>query len=361
MNILEEFSEDSADESKNNNDEANYFISYEISTNNNEEKKIILDKDIEPIYTLCKSTEIQYNKKIQFIKQMFNYLLKDNFTFTENLIIHSIYNHNVKCLLIRNKTFKEFVLIIIILNKFNIRFTKILIKNIFQDIPINEYSKKFIKIKNEINENFEFSDYIKNFKLYEIENDSNKILPKLIKQHVNGFIFYLKNQIIIPCNYVNIIEYNCNKITVENIQELSNIIIKNKNSIFCNDENLQIISSWLTNILKNIMIFNIYAIKNNYTQIINIHKSFDSQIHILINIFIYIIIIYNNNAILDKCKYKKHKIKRFLCVNYNCKVIHDVINNKTLPLVLKYIHETKLKKNMFSSRKYFKMIYQHLI
>lgn len=358
MNILEEFSDDNSDEYNN---DANYFISDEISTNNDEDKKIILDKDTEPIYTLSKSTEIQYNKKIQFIKQMFNYLLKDNFTFTESLIIHSIYNHNVRCLLIRNKTFKEFVLILSILDKFHIKFTKVLIKNVFQDIPLNEHSKKFIKIKKEINENFDFTNYIKNFKLYETPNDSNKQIPKLIKYYVNGLIFYLKNQITIPCNYLNIINNTYNKITVEDIDELSNIIIKDKNSIFCNDEHLQMISSWITNILKNIMIFNIYAIKNNYTQIINIHKSFDSQIHILINIFIYIIIIYNNNSVLEKCKYKKYKIKRFLCVNYNNDLINQVLNNKTLPIVLKHIHETKLKKNIFSSRKYFRMIYEHLI
>lgn len=352
MNFLEEFS--SNEEDYDENDE-----NYNIEDNNIQckDEKFILEKDSESIFTLSKKTEIQNNKKIQFIKQMFNYLLK-NFTFTESLIIHSIYNHNVKCFLIRSKIFKEYILILNILNHLYIKFTKTISYNIFNNIPISDNSKKFIKINNEIKENFDFTEFKQK---YSYEEDTNtKIIPKLIKYYVNGFLFYLKNLLILPHNYTKIMElYNMSK---ENIDEVTNILLEDPNCSFCNDPNLKILSDWISNIIKKLFLYNIYAVKNNYSNSINIKKIFDTQVHILINIFLYLIIICNTPYILYKEKMEKKKIEIFLTYNFrDQEIIMNFIKNKQLIKVLKYVYETKFNKNMFSSKKFVRFFYKHLL
>lgn len=354
MNILEEFS-GSSDNDDIEDIEENYYIG---GTNDAvcKNEKIIIEKDSESIYTLSKKIEIQNNKKIQFIKQMFNYLLK-NFTFTESLIIHSIYNHNVKCFLIRNKTFKEYVLILNILDHLYIKFTKNILENIFDNIPINETSKKFIKLNNEINNTFDFTAFKEK---YSFEDKNIKYIPKQIKYYINGFLFYLKNIVLLQHNQKILMKtYN---LTKEDIDSVKDILIKDINNSFCNDDNIKIISKWMTNIIKNLMVFNVYCIKNNQPNTINIKKSFDTQIQILINLFIYLIILYNSPMMLMKENFDKKKIEIFLSFNYRDQsVIKEFIKNKNLTIILKYLYEHKLKKNIFSSRKFIRIIYKHLI
>jgi hypothetical protein len=353
MNILEEFSSNNEEDSEEDSEE-----DYQIEENNIKCKneQIILDKDAESIFTLSKKIEIQNNKKIQFIKQMFNYLLK-NFTFTETLIIHSIYNHNVKCFLIRNKTFKEYVLIMTILNHFYIKFTKNILNNIFDNIPLHETSKKFIKLSEEINTNFNFTDFIKT---YSYEDENLKYIPKLIKHYVNGFLFYLKNMLILHHNNKNFIQlYNISK---SDINDILNILLKDKNTSFCNDENLKLLSTWISYIIKKLLIYNLTCINNNYTNTINIKKSFETQIQILLNIFVYLIIIYNSPLILNKENFDKKKIEKFLLFQFSNKdIIISFITHKKLNIILKHLYENNLKKNIFSSRKFIRILYKNLI
>lgn len=352
MNILEEFSSNESEIDID--DEENYNIENNIIKCNND--KIIIEKDSESVITLSKKLEIQNNKKIQFIKQMFNYLLK-NFTPTEFLIVHSIYNHNIQCFMIRNKTFKEYVLLLNILKHLCICFTKSILENIFEEVPINGSSKKFLKLNSEINSNFNFNTFKKKHTCE--ENVSMKYIPKQIKYYVNGFLFYLKNIITLEHNYSKFMKkFN---ISIDNIISIRKIILKNENNSFCSDEHMKILSKWISNILKNILIYNIYCIRHKYQNTIDIRKSFDTQVQILINIFIYIIILYNSPILLTKEKYDKKKLEIFLTCNYrNKNIIIDFIKNKYLIMILKYIYENNFKKNIFSSRKFIRMLYKEL-
>lgn len=301
--------------------------------------------DNEVILTLSSKKIIQENKIIHFKKIMLNVITNNNFTTNEILIIHSIYNYNKHLLLQRNKILNEFILINIILNHFNI----IILNNttkILPEIPWNKNNKKYKNNYKEIISNYDFKKFIKNNKCEKVNFNSTK---NLIKGIINGFVFYIKNLILLNKEiFVNIKE--------EELNDFINIIIKNTESIFCKDEKLQIISDWLCNILKRILIFNFSKFILQKDESVLFKKILEEEVYIILNIIFYLIIILNNEKKINKYGINNEKLKLFLIYNYKNTLIEEILENKIFKIIIEYIYKNKNKKIFLCKKKYLKFL-----
>lgn len=307
--------------------------------------------DAESILLLCPEKIIQDNKIINFKKIMLN-VITTHLTTDEMLIVYSIYNYNKNLLLERNKILNEYILINVILNHFNI----IILNNttkIFPEIPWNTNTKKYQKNYKQILEKYDFTNFIKNNKC--TKKDLNK--PKhLIKAITNGFIFYIKN--------ITLLNKDLFKDKTDDLNEFKKMILKNEKSIFCSDENLQLISDWLSNLTKRILMFNFSNfIMNNKQEknSISFKKNIEDEIYIIINIIFYLIIILNNENKLIKNNFDYTKLKVFLTFNYKNTFIENLLENNIFKIIIEYIYKNKNNKIFLCKKKYLKFLNKNFL
>lgn len=307
-----------------------------------------LNNENESILILSSQKEIKDNKIIHSKKIMIN-VFTSSFTTNENLIINSIFNYNSDLLLQRNKTLNEYILVMIILNCFNIEIINNTIK-MFPEIPWNKNSKKYRNNFSEIINLYDFKSFIKGNKC----KKKNLKKPKnLIRCIINGFVFYIKN--------ITLLEKQIFKDKEEKLEEFKNIILKDENSIFCEDENLKIISNWLTNLVKRILLFNFSIFILNKKTNLSYKKNIEEEVYIILNIIFYLIIILNNEKKLNKNKMDADKLKTFLIFNYRDTCIKNIIENDIFKIIIEYIYKNKNKKIFLCKKKYLQSLKENFI
>lgn len=344
-----------------NQDLTNGLVYNNAVTYRSKNRKFILPEDYEPIVTLSNNGDVQNNKKIQFIKHMINNLIVQHFTTQESLIIHSIYNFNRDCLLKRNKLFKEYTLILIILNVFSIKFTNYLTLVLFPQIPCLNSSKKIKKINNEILLNYVFKDFAHKNN----GRDLDKVVTSIdkIEMYIKGFVFYFKNQLLIKAHAETIIEYS---ISVSNHSDLNEEMISSftkqyfgiEDTDFCMNKQFQLIIDWFNLKVKNLIVYNL---KENLNQsglyLVNNKKPIDYQIHCFMYIIFKMIILIHEFNLTSHSSFKIEvteikKITKFLYFEFANTPIQKMIHEPVFYILLRYCLEKKFKKISLSTKKY---------
>lgn len=319
---------DTDTDTDNGNDE--YLLpEYEENTENNS-KNVTSNKtvhyikdDFESVITLSNAGEIIHNKKIQQIKQTIDTLLSDSFTLEECIKIHSIYNFNSNCLQRRNKFLQEYVLILVFLENIGICFFKNLLSLVFPKMLIQHKRKKFDKIKEEILSSFVFSDFKSNINLD--PNQNPNYLIEIIEKHTFGLLFYIKNRVLLYRNQ--------DGFTKKEQNELINLLLKNRNATFNLDHKMKQINTWLSNLVKNLIIYNIYNIydTSNKRSIFNKKKTIEYHVSFGLRVVMsFIIGITSNEA-------DSRYIKIFLLYNDEEKIAEKLITNTMLHHIFKEI------------------------
>lgn len=249
---LDQYSDSDSDSSLLEHEIEEYILDYK------DEKKNLhkSDQTDVSVLTLSKSFEIQNNNKIQFIKKMIDIITRDYFTYQENLTIHLVYNYNTNCLFLRTKLFMQYILILNFLKKYKIILPEYIRKLIFPKTPIKYGSKKYLKLNNEIKKHYKFNIVVDNSL-----NEKDCL--------INGIIFYLKNYILLNKSELN---SEKNNIFIEKYLDPNNVFLEGKKTI--------LISNWLNNLIKKIILFNHKThIEQNKSIILKkINKNFEYQI-----------------------------------------------------------------------------------
>lgn len=324
----EDSSSDTDTDTDTDNDE--YLLpEYEENTENNS-KNVTSNKtvhyikdDFESVITLSNAGEIIHNKKIQQIKQTIDTLLSDSFTLEECIKIHSIYNFNSNCLQRRNKFLQEYVLILVFLENIGICFFKNLLSLVFPKMLIQHKRKKFDKIKEEILSSFVFSDFKSNINLD--PNQNPNYLIEIIEKHTFGLLFYIKNRVLLYRNQ--------DGFTKKEQNELINLLLKNRNATFNLDHKMKQINTWLSNLVKNLIIYNIYNIYDttNKKSIFNKKKTIEYHVSFGLRVVMSFIIGIASNEVDSRY------IKIFLLYNDEEKIAEKLITNTMLHHIFKEI------------------------
>lgn len=254
------------------NETDNNYSSTNTKHNNNRETTIHIKDDFESVVTLSTSNDIVFNKKIQQIKQTIDTLLSSSFTLEECVKIHSIYNFNLSCLLNRNRFLQEFVLILVFMEHIGICFTKQILTMVFPKMLVTPKKKNYEKIKNRICQKFDFSQFI-----VDQQSENKNELSLKIEKYSSGILFYIKNRVLLKKE---------NEFTKEDQLELAKMLLKNKNNSFISDPKLRLFNTWLSDLIKNVIIYNMYNIysNNKNTMFFNKKKTIEYHINISLRI-----------------------------------------------------------------------------
>lgn len=305
---------------------------------NETKREIYIKDDYESVITLSNLADIVHNKKIQQIKQVIDTLLINSFLIEERIQIHSIYNYNLTCLQKRNRFLQEFVLILSFLENSGIKFTENILNLVFPKIVPHHYKKKrFEKIKTYVNKNFNFSDF--NNKIILQEN----ILTQEIQKYIFGFLFYIKNKTLL---------YKDNGFTKNEQILLCNILLSGKNNLFCFDYNLKKINNWLTNLVRNLLIYNMYNLYNTSSHVFKKKNNIEYHINTVLRIIINFIISVHN------CEKNYEYIKLFLLYNDNTGIGEKLIKNK---MFISFLQEILTSYKKPETLKRFKMDFSDYI
>jgi len=286
----------------------NLSLNIKEKMENETKSEICIKDDFESVITLSNLSDIVHNKKIQQIKQVIDSLLINSFLIEERIQIHSIYNYNLPCLQKRNRFLQEFVLILSFLENHCIKFTDNILNLVFPKIIPRHYKKKRIeKIKTYVNTNFNFSDFNNKIILHE------NILTQEIEKYIFGFLFYIKNKTLL---------YKPDIFTKKEHTTLCSILLYNKNNLFCFDHNLKKINIWLTNLVRNLLIYNMYNLYNTTSHVFKKKNNIEYHVNIALRIIINFIISVHN------CEKNYEYIKLFLLYNDNLGIGEKLIKNK---------------------------------
>ncbi|QKE44586.1 hypothetical protein Yalta_139 [Yalta virus] len=294
-------------------------------TEETEEIKLIRDlnnihikDDFESVITLSNSSDIVLNKKIQQIKQTIDTLLSTSFTLEECVKVHSIYNFNLSCLQNRNRFLQEFILILIFMEHIGICFTKHILSLVFPKMLIVPKKKNYERIKNYIVSRFDFS----NFDTPEHKQTQNVFSIKIDK-YASGVLFYIKNRILLGKE----IDY-----TKEDQVVLSNLLLKNKNNPFISDPKLRSFNTWLSGLMKNLVMYNMYHIYNN-DDIFVFNKKKTIEYHIGVALRIVLCFMTDVTNISAETKY----IKFFLFYRDDKSCFEEIVLNPLFQHIIKDI------------------------
>lgn len=308
-----------------------YDSDYLVSNSEDEEEgfnteKLYIKDDFESVITLSNSSDIILNKKIQQIKQTIDTLLASSFTLEENIKIHSIYNFNLACLQNRNRFLQEYVLIIMFLEHIGICFSKNMLSLVFPKMLIIPKKRNFERIKEYITSKFVFTD----FNQYLNNGNENNNLIKKIEKYSSGVIFYIKNRLLL---------YKDEEFSKMEQNELCDILMKNKNNPFVSDPKLLFIIEWLSGLVKNLLVYNMYNIYSNQPNIYFFNKKKSIDYHI--SFCLRIVICFLNMA--ETVNIDNKYITVFLLYTDKHGIIKQLLNNKMFQFILKEII-TKFKK-----------------
>lgn len=287
------------------------------------QNNIHIKDDFESVITLSNSSDIILNKKIQQIKQTIDTLLSTSFTLEECVKVHSIYNFNLGCLQNRNRFLQEFVLILIFMEHIGICFTKHILTLVFPKMLIVPKKKNFERIKNYITSRFDFSNFDSPNK-NEFQNEIQNEICIKVEKYSSGVLFYIKNRILLGK------EDNFSK---DDQMTLANLLLKNKNNPFISDPKIQSFNSWLSGLMKNIIIYNMYNIYNDNEDmfVFNKKKTIEYQIGVALRIVLcFMLDIVNVSA---ETKY----IKFFLFYRDEQSTMEKIVNNELFQTIIKDI------------------------
>lgn len=283
------------------------------------QNNIHIKDDFESVITLSNSSDIILNKKIQQIKQTIDTLLSTSFTLEECVKIHSIYNFNLSCLQNRNRFLQEFVLILIFMEHIGICFTKHILTLVFPKMLIVPKKKNFERIKNYIGSRFDFSNFDSSIK----NEQQNKFSIK-VEKYASGVLFYIKNRILLGK------ETNFSK---DDQIALANLLLKNKNIPFLGDTKIQSFNSWLSGLMKNIMIYNMYNIYNNDKDVFIFNKK--KTIEYQIGVALRIVLCFMTDVINTSSETKYLKFFLFYRDDKSC--FEEIVNNNLFQVIIKDI------------------------
>lgn len=355
-NIIEQNYNEDMDYNDSDNDNDSDYSEDNIYYIQNQQKEAYINEDFEPILTLSKTVDILQNKKIQVIKQRLNILLEPFFTQQEQFIIHSIYNLNKDCLLQRNKILKEYKLIKIILELFSIRFSTHIVQGIFPPIPWLDTSKKSKKIIKEIKETFAFKQFCQ---LYDITFDTqqNNIRSYIYIKIVNGISLILKNILIIKKQQQHMIEfYQKKNIIISDLEKTIDLFLENRNNCFCRDMNLTLFTSWLSNLVKKLLVFILSKSFDVEQKVLYDKQKLETQIYITINYIFWIITILHTSN-----KYDNVKILLLLTLHMqDNKRILELLKDKNFYYLINYFFEKQFIKVKTSYKTILKMMLSEL-
>lgn len=303
-----------------------------------------IEEDYEQILILSDEIlETNYNKKIKIIKIMISYLTKDNFNNLEKLIFYTIFNHNSSRLCDRTKLFNTYIIINIICEFFQIKFTNKIKKILFPKVPLNYKDKKYKFMYNEIIKNYNFDIFSSKVECININN--NRKLSDFIIYYVNGYILLFKSYFINDEKIKEIINYS-NKNDLCKLHLNIKMFSYYKNHLskicFCNNKKIKIISQFLTQKIKLLLVLFDFITKsytiNDFNHIETFIQKFDFLVLVLIKI---IIIIFNEeNKYIYKIFFKflnntnalfifKHELFYFV-LHYNFNKILTPIKFKSV-------------------------------
>lgn len=318
-NLIFSFSDESEESEE---EDDGYFISDEEEVESSSSKDdVYIKDDFESVVTLSNSSDIVLNKKIQQIKQTIDTLLSTCFTLEENIKIHSIYNFNLSCLQNRNRFLQEFVLIIVFLEYMGMCFSKTTLSLVFPKMLIVPKKKNFERIKNYIISKFIFTDFILNETL--INNNENSLLQK-IEKYSASILFFIKNRLLL---------YKESEFSKEEQNELCDLLMKNKNNTFVSDPKLQAIISWLSYLVKNLILYNIYNIHDKKNKYYYFNKKKTIEYHISLSLRIIICFMSSIDVIDNETKY----INLFLLYRDENNLIKPLLENRMFQSILKEI------------------------
>lgn len=304
---------------------SDYDSDYVISDSEEEEDSITpniyIKDDFESVITLSNSSDIILNKKIQQIKQTIDTLLASSFTLEENIKIHSIYNFNLTCLQNRNRFLQEYVLILMFLEHIGICFSKNMLSLVFPKMLILPKKRNFERIKEYISNKFVFT----NFNQYLINNEGeDNILIKKIEKYSSGVIFYIKNRLLL---------YKDEDFSKAEQSELCDLLMKNKNNAFISDPKLLLIVEWLSGLVKNLLVYNMYNIYSKQPGIYYFNKKKSIDYHISFCLRIVICFLNNVETVNNDNKY----LTVFLLYSDKHGIIKHLLTNRMFQFILKEI------------------------
>jgi hypothetical protein len=305
---------------------SNYDSDYLISDSEEEEDSITpniyIKDDFESVITLSNSSDIILNKKIQQIKQTIDTLLSSSFTLEENIKIHSIYNFNLTCLQNRNRFLQEYVLILMFLEHIGICFSKNMLSLVFPKMLIIPKKRNFERIKSYITSKFVFTNF-NQYLTTNHEKEDNTLIKK-IEKYSSGVIFYIKNRLLL---------YKDEEFSKAEQTELCDILMKNKNNAFISDPKLLLIVEWLSGLVKNLLVYNMYNIYSKQPGIYYFNKKKSIDYHISFCLRIVICFLNNVETVNNDNKY----ITLFLLYSDKHGIIKQLLNNKMFQFILKEI------------------------
>lgn len=109
--------------------------------------------------------------------------------------------------------------------------------------------------------------------------------------------------------------------------------MKNKNNAFVSDPKLLLIVKWLSGLVKNLVIYNMYNIYSNQPGVYYFNKKKSIEYHISFCLRVVICFLNNVETINDDNKY----ITAFLLYSDKHGIIKQLLNNKMFQFILKEI------------------------